>query len=242
MRFHDCGKAAPARARRTVRGLGETMGEFFTSGRRAAATFAACLLAACASAPIDLAGGGSSVSDNGVVAVSAQEDLRTASGALRAHAAEGGWRLEESSGLNSFVSRLVGGRAETSANSDAVSAYLRRADDAPARLARDMNHAVVLSDEVAAAARVIVSARAPLSESGLRRDLSETEAALTAMRRARAFFQAAASAASEALEPSAEEAVTNGLGDLDAAIERLSRASDQLAERRWAAAEQQTVS
>jgi hypothetical protein len=242
MRFHDCGKAARGHVRRTGRGLGETMGEFLTNGRFAAAGFTACLLAACASAPIDLAGNGSSVAGSGVVAVSAQEDLRTASGALRANAADSGWRLEDSSGLNRFVSRLVGGRAETPASSDAVSDYLRRADDAAAKLTRDMSHAVILSDEVAAAARVIVSARAPLSESGLRRDLSEAEAALTAMRRARAFFQAAVTAATPGLDPLGEEAVTAGLDDLDAAIERLSRASDALAERRWAAAEQQAVS
>lgn len=205
----------------------------------------ALLAVGCASAPIDLAGSNSS-SQADIVAVSAQEDLRTAAGALRAQAADRGWALDERPALNVLFSRLVGGDGDREGG-QAVADYLRRAEaraeSTPgATLAGDIVRAGGLADEVSAAAEVIIGARAPLSESGLRRDLSEIESALGALRRARTFFIAAEAAGRDRFAAHEAEAVGIAMDRLEASVERLSAGADALAERRWAAADQAPVS
>ena len=191
--------------------------------------------AACASAPLNLSGADSV--DTGLVAVSAQEDLRSAAGALRAHAENRGWRLDDRPAMSAFLGRLVGGGGEAERPSEAVDAYLARIEGREgSELAGDAVRAESLGIEVAAAIDVIVAARAPLGEQGLRRDLAEAEGALTTLTRARSFFNEVFRTVEADLSGADQQTVMDALDRLDAAVERLEDASDALAERRWAAA------
>lgn len=172
-----------------------------------------------------------------MVAVSAQEDLRSAAGALRAHAENRGWRLDDRPAMSALLGRLVGGDGDSEGSSKAVGAYLDRMEGREgSELAGDAVRAESLALEVAAAIDVIVSARAPLGEQGLRRDLAEAEGALATLNRARSFFTQVFHAVETDLSGADQQSVMDAFDRLDIAMERLETASDALAERRWAAA------
>ncbi len=188
--------------------------------------------AACAGQPVDIAS--RSTAD---IPVSAQEDLRTAMAALRTRQAEaGGWTLGGSGSARGLMSRLVGGAAS---RSDAVRSYLDTAGDSAASyLAGDIVLAAGLASDVAEAADVVASARVALPESLLVRDIAEVESAISAMRRARTFFQAVATDDRAGFGSAERVTISEALSRLDRSIGALVRSADALADRRWAVSNQ----
>lgn len=199
---------------------------------RASLAFILLACSACASQPIDLATRG----EPGIP-VSAQEDLRTAMSALRTRQAEaGGWTLGGDGSARGLMGRLIGGGGT---RNDTVGDYLQAAGGDPASwLAGDIVLAAGLAADVAEAAQVVASTRAPLPENLLVRDISEVESAISAMRRARTFFQAVAVDERAGFSGSQRVTVSEALTRLDGSISALVNAADALADRRWAASNQ----
>ena len=199
---------------------------------RASLAFILLACSACASQPIDLAARGQPG-----IPVSAQEDLRTAMSALRTRQAEaGGWTLGGDGSARGLMGRLIGGGAT---RNDTVGDYLQAAGGDPASwLAGDIVLAAGLATDVAEAAQVVASTRTPLPENLLVRDISEVESAISAMRRARTFFQAVAVDERAGFSASQRVTVSESLTHLDGAIAALVSAADALADRRWAASSQ----
>ncbi len=184
----------------------------------ASALLAAGGLAACAGAPMDMSSG-----FNGAAGQSAQADVQRSAARLRTHIESEGWSLGETG----LMSRLI--RGHTSTSDRAVARYLAVIDDNPsAALALDAAQVTDLTRETAALAMRAASARQAGADS-LAADLAAVEGALAAVRRAKAFFTAAAE------EAEADDAgLTAAFTELSEAEQHLALAADALAERRWA--------
>lgn len=189
---------------------------------------AAATLSACASGPIDMAGG----ADAPAPRLAEQAALRGAAEALTARVEEAGWSLAPPPGdqARSFLGRLIGGGGETAeaAEADPVQVYIDAAGS-PGAVDADLSMLTRSARTVSTEALSVAASPEGLSRSALERDIAAAEQALGALRRARAFF-----AEVEA------EFVAAGAGDLNGALDTLreaetglAEAADALAERRW---------
>lgn len=200
-----------------------------------AAAFGACVLQACASAPLNL---GPQPETPPLIA--AQETLHTAASTLTVTARQEGWRLDDDrqAGAFALLGRLVTGAAsegaETGETGEPVELYLMRHGDAPgAALLGDISLAGALAHDVIQAGRAVAGSEAELSEDAINRDIAEIEAALTAARRARSFFAAVEAELGARDTLRQEMQVRTALMRLDERIETLAVTADALAARRW---------
>ncbi len=200
-----------------------------------AAVIGACMLQACASAPLSL---GPQAEEPPAIAV--QDTLRTSAATLVATARQEGWRLEDEreGGAFALLGRLVtGAESAPEAGAEAgepVEIYLLRHDMAPAAaLLADITLADALARDVIDAGRAVAVSEADLSRESIDRDIAEIEAALIAARRARAFFSAVENELALRGSLRRELQVSTALIRLDARIETLASTADALAARRW---------
>lgn len=190
------------------------------------------LLAACTSAPIDMAA--SEVDES---LVREQAELRALAQSLSDLIDENEWTLTENSedATRSFLGRLIGGADAEASEVEApsrVALYLEAEPELAWAVTRDIEQIVLPAGQLAQLAISVASADGQLPADALARDIAASESALGAVRRAKAFFAAIGGEA---------ELAEDHRALLSASLERLARseralavAADALAERRWA--------
>lgn len=194
----------------------------------------ALILQACASAPFDLG-----AAPQAPPVMASQQELRTAAATLVATVREQDWQLADTRGAGAFslLGRLVGGTPEgddLEAQPDPVLAYLDRHEgEAASQLRADIRLAAALTGEVVELAGRVAASERELERAAIDRDIAETEAALTAARKANAFF-ASAHAELQARDPLDPHTVlADALGRLEQRVDALAASADALADRRW---------
>lgn len=200
-----------------------------------ATVLGACVLQACASAPLNL-----NSQSEPTPSIAVQDTLRTAASSLTVTARQEGWQLEDDrqAGAFALLGRLVtgesGGEAADDTAGEPVDLYLaRHGDGAGAALLADITLAGALVRDVVEAGRAVVASEADLSREAIDRDIAQIEAALISARRARAFFAAVRAESDAAGPPRRDMQLRTALMALDDRIETLAITADALAARRW---------
>lgn len=196
------------------------------------AAMGALVLQACASAPFDLA-----AAPEAPPAIASQQELRTAAATLIATVDEQGWQLAETrTSAFSLLGRLVGGAGEAEGESveGGVDAWLEQhGAGASGQLMADIRLTSALTAEVVAAAGAVAASEAQFERAAIDRDIAEAEAALTAARKARAFFLAVHDEIATRQPLGAQPEIATALTGLERRIEALATSADALADRRW---------
>ena len=185
------------------------------------------LIAACASAPINLG------ASDGAEPAQVHLSLRAAASEVVETAQTRSWRASRG-GARGFLGRLISGAdGDDGDEAGGADAYLAALAQARGEASLEtLRVDVALAEELARALALrcdfVIQDQALTDRQALSRDIAAAEAALTVLRAARTVFAEADATLSEPGESRLS------LTELDDAIEALAAAADAIAARRWA--------